>query len=100
MKKSQLKQIIREILAEERGLGTRDDGDVSGWYWPIADQGMEIIKKKGGDYANASLGGVGDGDGETYISIGIDFPNGTEEHFNVYFDENERATEVESTWSS
>ena len=102
MNKSDLKQIIREELSKvlEYNLNPNEDDDVYGWYWPIADQGMEIIKKKGGEYINASLGSVGDGDEQTYISIGIDFPNGSEEHFDVFFDENKNATKVESTWSS
>jgi hypothetical protein len=117
MNKSELKQLIREEISKvlEYNLNPNEDDDVYGWYWPIADQGMEIIKKKGGEYIdqgmeiikkkggeyiNASLGSVGDGDEQTYISIGIDFPNGSEEHFDVFFDENKKATKVESTWSS
>ena len=102
MNKSELKQLIREELSKvlEYNLNPNEDDDVYGWYWPIADQGMEIIKKKGDEYINASLGSVGDGDEQTYISIGIDFPNGSEEHFDVFFDENKKATKVESTWSS
>ena len=86
---------LKKYLAEGRLLkefDTPDDGDVTGWYWPIADQAMEILKKEN---EGISLGAVGDGDRETYIGITVDYPNGSEERFNVYFDENEKVTNIE-----
>jgi hypothetical protein len=87
------------IMKESVNENVPDDGNVYGWYWPIADQAMEMIKTDS-KYSGASLGAVGSGDGVTYITITVDFPSGSEEHFVVNFDENRQATDIESTFIS
>jgi hypothetical protein len=93
---------IRNSIKESVNENVPDDGDVYGWYWPIADKAMERLKKDS-KYSGASLGAVGSGDGSTYISITVDFPSGSEEHFDVFFDGeegNEQVTNIESTFVS
>jgi len=90
MKKSELRQLIREEIKKSYSVNEHDspdDGDVSGWYWPIADQAMKILRRS--NEKGISIGAVGDGDGETYISITVDFPSGYEQDYDVYFDEKE-----------
>jgi predicted GNAT family acetyltransferase len=101
MKKSQLRHLIREEIKKAYSVNENvpDDGNVYGWYWPIADQAMEMIKTDS-KYSGASLGAVGSGDGVTYITITVDLPSGSEEHFVVNFDENRQATDIESTFIS
>jgi predicted GNAT family acetyltransferase len=101
MKKSELRHLIREEIKKAYSVNENvpDDGNVYGWYWPIADQAMEMIKTDS-KYSGASLGAVGSGDGVTYITITVDLPSGSEEHFVVNFDENRQATDIESTFIS
>ena len=90
MKKSELRQLIREEIKSSYSVNEHDspdDGDVSGWYWPIADQAMKILRRS--NEKGISIGAVGDGDGETYISITVDFPSGYEQDYDVFFDEKE-----------
>jgi hypothetical protein len=99
-----LKKYLAEgkLLKESVNENVPDDGDVYGWYWPIADKAMERLKKDS-KYSGTSLGAVGSGDGSTYISITVDFPSGSEEHFDVFFDGeegNEQVTNIESTFVS
>ena len=91
-----------KLLKESVNENVPDDGDVYGWYWPIADKAIEMLKKDS-KYSESSLGAVGSGDGSTYISITVDFPSGSEEHFDVFFDGeegNEQVTNIESTFVS
>ena len=91
-----------QIMKEPVNENVPDDGDVYGWYWPIADKAIEMLKKDS-KYSESSLGAVGSGDGSTYISITVDFPSGSEEHFDVFFDGeegNEQVTNIESTFVS
>ena len=122
MKKSQLRQIIKEEIRSvlNEGLFDRfkkkskpepeelDDNTeesdniipssdhVFGWYWPIADEAIEILKK---DHPMVKLSAVGDGDEETYIGITASGSNGisprAEKRFKVYFDENDKVTNIE-----
>ena len=100
--KTQKGQFGNWYLNEPVNEAVPDDGDVYGWYWPIADKAMERLKKDS-KYSETSLGAVGSGDGSTYISITVDFPSGSEEHFDVFFDGeegNEQVTNIESTFVS
>jgi hypothetical protein len=122
MKKSELRNIIKEEIRSvlNEGLFDRfkkkskpepeelDDDteesdniipssdDVFGWYWPIADEAIEILKK---DHPNVELSAVGDGDEETYIGITVSGLKGiyhrAEKRFKVYFDENDKVTNIE-----
>ena len=69
---------------------------VFGWYWPIADEAIEILKK---DHPMVKLSAVGDGDEETYIGITASGFKGiyhrAEKRFKVYFDENDKVTNIE-----
>jgi len=94
MKKSELRKIIKEeitkVLKENYDdLEAADEkGDVFGWYWPIADLAIALLKK---DHPNVKLSAVGDGDEETYIGITASGFEGisprAEKRFKVYFDE-------------
>jgi|TARA_R110000744_G_scaffold28823_3_gene69148 hypothetical protein len=87
------KYLAEGKLFEEVDYDTPDDDDVTGWYWPIADQAMVILKDKGEDI---TLGAVGDGDEKTYIEITVDHSGGWEDRYKVYFDQDEKVTNIES----
>ena len=115
MKKSKLRKIIKEEIRsvlneglfdrfkkkskpepEELDDDTEESDNIIGWYWPIADEAIEILKK---DHPNVELSAVGDGDEETYIGITASGFKGiyhrAEKRFKVYFDENDKVTNIE-----
>ena len=51
----------------------------------IADQAMKILRRT--NEKGITIGAVGDGDGETYISITVDYPSGYVQDYDVFFDE-------------
>jgi len=102
MKRSELRQIIKEEITkvlkenyDDFEFETESD-DVFGWYWPIADEAIEILKK---DHPSVKLSAVGDGDEETYIGITASGFEGisprAEKRFKVYFDGNDKVTNIE-----
>ena len=123
MKKSELRQIIKEEIKNvvSEGLFDRfkkkskpepeeldDDTEESdniipssdhvfGWYWPIADEAIEILKK---DHPMVKLSRVPRPiSSETYIGITASGFEGisprAEKRFKVYFDENDKVTNIE-----
>jgi len=106
MKKSELRQIIKEEIKNvvSEGLFDRfkkkskpEPEELDNWYWPIADEAIEILKK---DHPMVKLSRVPRPiSSETYIGITASGFEGisprAEKRFKVYFDENNKVTNIE-----
>ena len=88
MKKSELRQLIREGIFDFMKNKKYNPGDVV-WYWSIADKAEEIIKNDNPFLKDYTIGSMGPGDGKSYINIALSSKkdlNSQDLEYIVFFD--------------
>lgn len=69
------------------------------WFYKIADQALDILKKKDSQrFKTATVGGIGPGDNKTYIDASIDLgAKKADVELEVYFDKDKKVTDIKES---
>jgi hypothetical protein len=94
MKLNTYKQFINEGFFKKKPNPSEE-----AWFYKIADQALDILKKKDSQrFKTATVGGIGPGDNKTYIDASIDLgAKKADVELEVYFDKDKKVTDIKES---